>query len=146
MAARFVADSVLHMSFFSRLLGYVSVAVNLLLSLSLLFLGLIASFAATDMQLDLVPPWAGSVTGTVLLGGLVGLIAVVLAIRPGKLGRTALVAWSLLVTLILASAFWNSSYRFDGMEDFKRSAWILLGSVLVLVGSWLHRRNAAPKR
>ena len=146
MAARFVVDSVLHMSFFSRLLGYVSVAVNLLLSLSLLFLGLIASFAATDMQLDLVPPWAGSVTGTVLLGGLAGLIAVVLAIRPRKFARTALVAWSLLVTFILASAFWSSSYRFDGMDDFKRSAWILSGSVLVLVGSWLHRRNAAPKR
>ena len=146
MAARFVADSVLHMSFFSRLLGYVSVAVNLLLSLSLLFLGLIASFAATDMQLDLVPPWAGSVTGTVVLGGLAGLIAVVLAMRPGKIGRMALVAWSLLVTLILASALWTSSYRFDGMEDFKRSAWVFLGSVLMLAGSWLHQRNAAPKR
>jgi hypothetical protein len=134
------------MSFLGRLLGYVSVAVNLALSLALLFFGLIASFAATDMRLPLVPDWAGSVTSTVLLGGLVGLIAVVLALRCSKLSRTALVLWSLLVTAILASAFWSSTYRFDGLDDVKSSAWTLLGSVAVLIGSWLHRKGAVPKR
>lgn len=134
------------MTFLGRLLGYLSIGVNLLLSLALLSLGLIAWFDGSPMRLDPIPNWTGSVTGTAILGGLAGLIAVVLAFRPGKISRAALVLWSLVVTVIFGNLFWSPLYRFNGFEDFKRSLWIFLGCLLVLFGSWLHLKNAPPRR
>ena len=58
------------MSFLGRLLGYLSVLVNLLLSLALLAAGLLAAFESSDLRLDPIPAWAGTVTRTVLYGGL----------------------------------------------------------------------------
>ena len=134
------------MSFLGRLLGYVSVLVNLLLSLALLGVGLIAAFEASDLKLDPIPAWAGTVTRTVLYGGLIGLIAVVLAFRSSKVARLPNVLWSLLAAFIGARAFWSPAYRFEGMEDFKLSLWIFAGYLLVLLGSVLHVRGAQPKR
>lgn len=133
------------MGFLGRLLGYASIVVHLCLSLALLVLSIVGVLSGSVMHLALVPDWFGSVAGTVCLGGLFGLAAAVLATRPSKLARTALVLWCLFVSWILASAFWSSSYRFDGMDDFTSSAWVLLGSLLLLIGSWAHR-SAAGRR
>jgi len=134
------------MSFLSRLLGYLSIVVNLLLSLALLGGGLLAAFETSDLKLDPVPAWAGTVTSTVLYGGVLGLIAVVLAFRPSKVARLPHVLWSLVVTYIGASAFWSTAYRFDGIEDFKLSLWIFSGYLLVVLGSLLRLKGTAPKR
>jgi hypothetical protein len=134
------------MSFLGRLLGYLSVVVNLLLSLALLGVGLIASFETSDLKLDLVPAWADTVTRTVLYGGLLGLIAVILAFRSSKVARVPHVLWSLIVAYVGASAFWSPAYRFEGVEDFKLSLWIFAGYLLVVLGSLLHVKRAGPKR
>ncbi|MDA0205432.1 MAG: hypothetical protein O3A53_05805 [Acidobacteria bacterium] len=134
------------MSFFGRLLGYLSLIVNLLLSLALLGVGLIASFETSDLKLDPIPAWSGTVTSTVLCAGLLGLVAVVLAFRPSKAARSLHVLWSLVVLYIGSRAFWSSAYRFDGIEDFKVSLWIFAGYLLVLLGSLLHFKSAGSKR
>ena len=133
------------MSFFGRLLEYVSLVVNLLLSLALLGIGLIASFETADLKLDPIPAWSGTVTSTVLCAGLIGLIAVVLAFRPSKAARFPHVLWSLLVAYIGSRAFWSSAYRFDGIEDFKVSLWIFAGYLLVVLGSLLRVKSAGSK-
>jgi hypothetical protein len=130
----------------SRLLGYLSVLVNLLLSLALLGVGLIAAFESSDLHLEPIPDWAGTVTRTVLYGGLLGLIAVVLAFRSSKGARVPHVLWSLLAAYIGAGAFWSPTYRFAGVEDFKLSLWIFAGYLLVVLGSLLHVKSAGPKR
>lgn len=134
------------MSFLGRLLGYLSVMANLLLSLALLGVGAIASFDASDLRLDPLPAWAGTVTSTALYGGLIGLIAVLLAFRSSKAARSPHVLWSLLVAYIGASAFWSPAYRFDGIEDFKLNLWIFAGYLLVVLGSLLHVKSAGPER
>lgn len=130
----------------SRVLGYLSVLVNLLLSLALLGVGLIASFETSDLKLDPIPAWAGTVTSTVIWGGLIGLIAVVLACRAGKAARSLHVLWSLVVAYIGASAFWSTAYRFDGIDDFRISLGIFVGYLFVVLGSLLHFKAAGPKR
>jgi hypothetical protein len=134
------------MSFLGRLLGYLSVAVNLLLSLVLLGVGLIAAFETSDLNLGPIPPWAGTVTRTVLYGGLIGLIAVVLAFRSNKAARSLHVLWSLLAAYIGGTVFWSPAYRFEGVEDFQRSLWIFAGYLLVVLGSLLHFKGAKPER
>ncbi len=134
------------MSFLGRLLGYLSVVVNLLLSLALLGVGLIASFEPSDLKLPPIPAWAGTVTRTVLYAGLLGLIAVVLAFRSRKIARFPNVLWSLVVAYVGASAFWSPTYRFDGIEDFKLRLWVFAGYLLVVLGSLLHMKGAGPKR
>ena len=134
------------MSFLGRLLGFLSVLVNLLLSLALLGVGLIAAFEPSDLNLGPVPAWAGTVTRTALYGGLLGLIAVVLAFRSSKAARLPHVFWSLLVAYVGFGAFWSPEYRFDGVDDFKLSLWIFAGYLLVVLGSMLHVKNTKPKR
>lgn len=146
MRGRFITNRISSMSLLGRLLGYASIVVHLCLSIALLVLGVIGELSGSVMQMGLVPDWFGSVARTVCVAGLFGLVAVVLATRPSKLARTALVVWCLIVSWILASAFWSSTYRFDGLDDFTDNAWILLGALLLLIGSWVHRSAAGRKR
>jgi hypothetical protein len=134
------------MTLVARLLGYLSLVVNLLLSLALLGVGLLAAFETSDLKLDPIPDWAGTVTRTVLYGGLLGLIAIVLALRSSKVARVPHVLWSLLAASIGAGAFWSPTYRFDGVEDFRLSLLIFAGYLLVVLGSVLHVKGAGPKR
>ncbi len=134
------------MSFLGRLLGYLSVLVNLLLSLALLGVGLMAAFEPSDLNLGPVPAWAGTVTSTALYGGLLGLVAAVLAFRSSKVARLPHVLWSLLIAYVGAGAFWSPEYRFDGLDDFKLSLGIFAGYLLVVLGSMLHLKGTKPKR
>ena len=134
------------MSFLGRLLGYLSVAVNLLLSLALIGVGLLASFETSDLKLDPIPAWAGTVTGTVIWGGLIGLIAAILAFRAGKAARSLHVLWSLVAAYIGSSAFWSAAYRFDGIDDFRISLAVFVGYLFVVLGSLLHFKAGGPKR
>lgn len=134
------------MSFFGLLMGYLSVVVNLLLSLALLGVGLIAAFETSDLHLGPVPAWAGTVTSTVLYAGLLGLIAAVLAFRSSKVARLPHVLWSLLVAYVGAGPFLSADYRFDGIEHFRLSLGIFACYLLVVLGSILHSKGSQPKR
>jgi hypothetical protein len=134
------------MSFIGRLLGYLSVLANLALALVLLALGFIGSMEGGEMKIDLIPVAPESMAQTLLISGVVALIAVVLALRPGKLSRTLLVLWSLLVVAIPICALTRSSYRFQGEEHFRTGVWVFLATLLLFIGAVLHRKYAPASR
>jgi predicted membrane channel-forming protein YqfA (hemolysin III family) len=134
------------MSFLGRLLGYLSVLANLALGLILLGMGFIGSMAGGDMKIDLIPVAPESMATTLMVSGLVALIAGVMALRPGKGSRTLLVLWSLLVAAMPICALTRSSYRFDGEEHFRAGVWVFLGTLLLLLGAILHRKYAPAAR
>ena len=128
-----------------RLLGYASLLANLALALFLLALGFLGSLSSSDLHVDVIPASPESMTTVLLLAGLGGLLSVILAIRPGRLSRTFLVLWSLLVTGILVCAFARPSYRFDGEEHFRFGVMLFIVSLGVLLGAFLHWK-LAPRR
>lgn len=132
------------MSSIGRALGYLSLLINLPLSLFLLVLGLFGAYLGADMEIDVIPASPESMSTWLIFSGLFGLVAWVLALRAGRGSRFLLVLWSLLVSSILVCAFTRGSYRFDGMEDFRSGVWIFLGSVLLLIGSYF-RWKITPK-
>ena len=134
------------MNFIGRLLGYLSVLANLALGLLLLGMGFIGSMAGEDMTIDLIPVSPENMAMTLMLSGLVALVAVVLALKPGKGSRTLLVLWSLLVAAMPICALTRSSYRFDGEEHFRMGVWVFLATVLLLVGAVYHRKLAPASR
>jgi hypothetical protein len=140
------AEGFSHMSFIGRLLGYLSVLANLALGLALLAMGLIGAVSGGDMKIDLIPVAPENMAMTLIASGLVALVAVVLALRPGKGSRTLLVLWSLLVAAIPICALTRSSYRFDGMEHFRTGVWVFLATVLLFIGAVYHRKLAPGAR
>jgi hypothetical protein len=134
------------MSFLGRLLGYLSVLANLALGLILLGMGFVGSMAGGPMTIDVIPASPESMANTLLISGLVALVAVVLALRPGRVSRTPLVLWSLLVLAIPICALTRSSYRFHGEEHFRMGVWVFLGTLLLFIGAWLHWKHAPSAR
>lgn len=134
------------MTFLGRLLGYLSVLANLALGLGLLALGFVGSMAGGDMKIDLIPVEPESMANTLMIAGLVALVAVVMALRPGKGSRTLLVLWSLLVAAMPICALTRSSYRFDGEEHFMMGVWVFAGTLLLLLGALLHWKLAPGAR
>ena len=134
------------MSILGRLLGYVSLLVNLALALALLVAGMIGALSGEAMKVDVIPASPESMPQVLIYSGLGGLLAVVLALRAGRVSRTLLVLWSLLATSILVCAITRPSYRFDGEEHFRLFLWVLLGSLLLLAGSvYRWKRGGAAK-
>lgn len=134
------------MSFLGRLLGYLSVLANLALGLILLGMGFVGSMAGGPMKIDLIPVSPESMANTLMVCGLVALVAVALALRPGRLSRTLLVLWSLLVASIPVCALTRSSYRFQGEEHFRAGVWVFLGTLLLFIGAFLHWKHAPSAR
>ena len=133
------------MSLIGRLLGYLSVLANLALGLFMLGIGFIGSMSGSDLKIDLIPVSPENMAFTLMVCGLVALVAVVLALRPGKVSRTLLVLWSLLVASMPICALTRSSYRFDGEEHFRMGVWVFLATVLLFVGAVYHRKAAAAR-
>ena len=130
------------MSFIGRLLGYLSVLANLALALALLALGFIGWSSGEDMRIDLIPVSPESMAQTLLISGLVALCAVLLALKRGKGPRTLLVLWSFVVALIPICALTRTSYRFRGEEHFRMGVWVFLGTLLLFIGAYCHRKYA----
>jgi len=134
------------MSILGRLLGYISLLANLAMALVLLGMGLIGSLSASKMRIDVIPASEESMAQVLIYSGIGALIAVVFALRPGRLSRTLLVLWSLLVTGILICAFFRPNYRFEGEEHLRLGVWVFLGSLALLLGSFLHWKLAGKKK
>jgi len=134
------------MKVLGRLLGYVSVLANLALALLALAMGLVGSISASEMYLDVIPVDPAELPKTLIFGGIIGLVAVALALRPGRLSRTLLLLWCLLAPGLLLWAFFRPDYRFDDMEHFQLSAWVFLGSLVALFGGFLHWKLAPGRR
>lgn len=80
-------------------------------------------------------PWKGATLAWILLAGsLVGLAAVVRAIRRTRAGLLFL--WSVVVAVVLLKAYVFSAYRFATGAGVQAAGCLVLGSWLALTGAW----------
>lgn len=116
------------------LLRFVSYVFQALFCLGLLALSVVAFVAgAQTLQLGMLP-WTGSTLLYVLLfGSLIGLFLLILALRGSA--RWLFFLWCLVVAVLVAKFYFLSGYRFAPGEA-KTALYLLVGSVLALLGSW----------
>jgi hypothetical protein len=105
-----------------------------LLALGLLALsGLSLAAGAQTLHLGMLP-WTGSTLLYVLLfGSLAGLLILILALRGTM--RWLYFLWSVVVAGLIIKGYFLSGYRFSPGEP-RTAMYLLVGSVLGLVGAW----------
>lgn len=135
-----------HAGIMGRLLGYISIVVNLMLGVFCLGLGLVGRFAGHDMDIDLLPFEPENASTVLIAAGLFALVAVFMAFSKSGFARSLLLIWSLAVTGVLIAAFFRASYRFDGMDGFQSYGAYLAISLLALLGSGLHCCRTCRRR
>jgi uncharacterized membrane protein len=126
------------------LLSFLSYLFHGLLCLILLAMSSLAiAGGAQTLQLGMLP-WTGStLLYALLFGSLAGLATVILAIN-GK-WRPLFFVWSLAVALLLLKGYIFSGYRFVPGE-FRTAMYLIVGSVIALIGSWLAMGQKAGAR
>ena len=132
------------MEVIKALLTFLSYLFHGLLCLILFVISTLAVAAgAQTLQLGMLP-WTGStLLYTLLAGSLAGLATVILAIR-GK-WRPLFFVWSLVVTLLLVKGYIFSGYHFVPGE-FRTAVYLIVGSVIALIGSWFRMGQKARAR
>src|SRR5450759_5941960 len=88
-------------------------------------------------------PLYSSAASDVYKRQLLGLVTVILAIK-GRL-RPLFFVWSLVVTLVLLKGYIFSGYRFSPGE-FRTAMYLIVGSVIALIGSWVQMGRKAGAR
>jgi hypothetical protein len=127
----------------SALLRFISYLFHGLFALLLLALGTVLTLAnaGSSVRLEMLP-WSGpTAIWVVLIGGLFGLFTVIMAIRD-KL-RPLFFLWALLVTIYLVKGYFLSNYHFTP-EEFKNVVYLVVGSLIALLGAFIqlfHRPN-----
>jgi hypothetical protein len=120
----------------SAILRFISYLYHGLLALVMLALGTVLTVAGAgdSVRLDMLP-WSGS-TGiwVLLLGGILGLVIVILAIK-GK-ARPVFFLWALVVTYLLFKGYFFSSYRFTP-DEFRNIAYLAGGALIALLGAFV---------
>ena len=126
------------------LLSFLSYLFHGLLCLILFAMSSLAiAGGAETLQLGMLP-WTGSTLPyTLLFGSLAGLATVILAIK-GK-WRPLFFVWSLAVALLLLKGYIFSGYRFAPGE-FRTAMYLIVGSVIALIGSWVAMWKKAGAR
>ena len=132
------------MGVIKALLTFLSYSFHGLLCLILFAMSCLAIAAgAQTLQLGMLP-WTGStLLYTLLAGSLVGLATVILTVRGHW--RPLFFVWSLAVTLLLLKGYIFSGYRFVPGE-FRTAAYLIVGSVVALIGSWVAMFQKARAR
>jgi len=116
-----------------------------LLALFLLVLSALAlGTGAAALHLEMLPWRGGTLAWVLLAGSLIGLAAVVRAIRRGRAGLLFL--WSLVVAVMLLKGYLFSSYRFAPGAGVRTAVFLVLGSWLALLGAWFAVRSRATER
>ena len=107
--------------------------------------GLALATAPQSLHLDMLP-WTGStLAAIVFFGAIVGLVTVVLAIR-GVL-RPLFFLWCLTVAVLMIRGFFFSGFRFEpGGSGPKMAAYLVVGSLLALLGGWFQMMRRVEKR
>ncbi len=115
-----------------RIFGYVY---HLILGLFLLAIASIAGFGSNiSLRLEMLP-WAGStLTFTLFIGSLLGLVSLFLAIK-GKL-RLPFRIWTVTVFGVMAYGYFLTSYGFNSPDDFRNALLLTLGALIASAGSW----------
>jgi len=125
------------MRFVRGLLRLLAIVFNLVVGFFLFGVGFIGSLTSEDLHFPLIPGVEGEALTWALMGlGLFALAATVLSLARIKIIRFLMVLWNLLVVGLLICALTRSSYRFDGMEDFRNGMIFSAVAVLALWGAW----------
>ena len=90
-------------------------------------------------------PWQGdTLERAVFVGGIIGLVTVLLAMR-GVL-RILFLIWSFLVLVMLLKGYIFSGYKFQPNE-FRTALYLIAASFLALFGAWFQlQRRPRPKK
>ena len=132
------------MEVIKALMSFLSYVYHGLLCLMLFLMsGLSMLAGAQTVQLGMLP-WTGPTLLYVLFfGALLGLLTVILAIR--RTWRPLFFAWSLAVTLLLVKGYIFSGYHFSPGE-FRTAVYLIVGSLIALIGAWVQMGRPAPAR
>jgi hypothetical protein len=128
----------------TAILRFLSYLYHGLLALTMLALGTVLTLAGAgdNVRLDMLP-WSGSsAVWALLIGGILGLLTVILAIK-GKL-RPLFFLWALVVTYFMFKGYFLSGYRFTP-DEFRKVAYMAGGSLIALIGAF-SQMFAKPRR
>ncbi len=123
-------------------LAFLGVAATLLISLFCVGLGLLGRVAGGEMFVDLLPVAPEQQASALVAAGAFGVLAALLALRPGRWRNLPLLVWSLGLLAILASTVFRSGYQYDGVADLKAHGWVALGAAGLTVVAWCRSRRA----
>ena len=123
------------------LLRFFAFLFNVALCLGLFFLALLVmSSGRHNIELSPVPLKGSTLTHTLLIASICGFVAMVLALRRGRAGRFAMLAWNIVVAVLLLLTPVRGSFSFEGKDHLTMGLWLAGASVLALAGSWLQFR------
>ncbi len=115
-----------------------------LLALFALGISIVAWSSGNELNLDMLP-WSSETAATWLLAlSLIGIVAVLLALK-GTL-RVVFLLWSAAVVVLLVKGFFFSPYMFDGMPGFRNALLLTFGALLALAGAWFAFRQQPRTR
>jgi hypothetical protein len=126
------------------ILRFYSYGFQLLISLFLFALGLVATLSDnTGFEIDLLP-WSGKeLRISLLILGAFGILSTVLAFK-GKL-RFLFIMWTLGTVYLLGRGIFLSGHQFDGESDFKWALFLLSGVVATVLGAWSRFKQPAGR-
>ncbi len=118
---------------------------HLLVALFLLGLAIVAFSTGTHTLTLGVLPWTGAaLTWWLLVFGLAGVVAVLLALK-GTL-KVVFVVWSLIVVALLIRGFFFSSFHFSSGGAFANAIYFTLAAILAAVGAWFRFKQVPAGR
>lgn len=122
------------------ILRFYSYVFQAIISLGALGVGAVAAMSDnTTFQFEFLP-WSGKELQNWLIAlGVIGLASVVLAFK-GKL-KFLFLAWTVVVTALVARGIFLSGYRFEGESDFKWALAFLAGVLATVLGAWSRARR-----
>jgi ABC-type maltose transport system permease subunit len=113
---------------------------HLLLSVFLLGLSLMAFTSGYSLRLEMFPWDAEQPRYWLLALGIIGIAAVLLALKG--VARVVFLVWAIAVFVMLAKGYVFSGYRFAGVNQFTQTLLLLAGALLACVGAWLQFRRS----
>ena len=132
------------MGFIKALLRAFSYIFGILLALFVTVISLVALANHSPLNFTFLP-WTGNVLNEWLLGlGLLGLLALLLAIRGTA--RVLFFLWWLAVFVLLFRGLFLSFYSFSGPVNFKTAVYMTVGSLAAVLGAFPWPRKPEPVR
>lgn len=116
---------------------------HLLFALMLLGLSMVAyATGKHTLRLDMTP-WSGEALTRWLLGSaLIGLLAILLALRSRA--RALFLLYAAFVAVMVVRGYFVQTYRFSGPDELRFASCLAVGAVVAVAGAWsAFRRSPA---
>jgi len=92
-----------------------------------------------------VPLEGSDLTYALLIASIYAFIAMVLALRRSQWARFPMLLWNLMILVLLVWTPFRPTFTFEGPEQMKSGLYLLLASLVALLGSWLQWRRAGKR-